>query len=186
MCPDSDDTSPAPSGSGVLGNGTDAVYDRVEYQYNRQGQQTQVKDQNQTVHDYLFDAAGRLAEDEVTTLGTGVDGAVRKIAYGYEERGMLNKVTSKQADGTVVDEVLREYNDWGLLTKEYQSHSGPVDADQNGTPDAGVPVVEYLYEDAANPTRLTGMVYPNGRELTYDYAAGADDALGRVTAILDD
>ena len=99
MCPDSDDTSPLPpgegqgeggQGSGVLGNGTDAAYDRVEYQYNREGQQTQVKDQNQTVHDDVFDALGRQTADKVT-LAEGnphdIDDRVLRIERSYEARG---------------------------------------------------------------------------------------------------
>ena len=63
--PDSDDVA------NPLGNGVDGVYDRVEYKYNRQGERTEKKDQNGTVHAFVFDNLGRLLHDRVTTLGTG-------------------------------------------------------------------------------------------------------------------
>ena len=44
--PDSDDVADP------LGNGVDGIYDRVEYRYNRQGERTEKKDQNGTVHVY--------------------------------------------------------------------------------------------------------------------------------------
>jgi hypothetical protein len=80
-----------------------ATYDRVEYQYNRQGQQIQVKDQNQTVHDYLFDRLGRLATDKVTVLpGSGVDASMLRIDRTDEERGMLEKVRAPHRPSKVV------------------------------------------------------------------------------------
>ena len=50
------------------------------------------------------------------------------------------------------------------------------------------PTVQYQYANgASNSTRLTGVTYPNGRRLSYLYgsAGGADDAVGRVTGIVD-
>ena len=58
--PDSDDTADP------LGNGDDGIYDRVEHCYNRQGERTQKKDQNDTVHVYDYDLLGRPVEDHVT------------------------------------------------------------------------------------------------------------------------
>ena len=111
--PDSDDVADP------LGNGVDGVYDRVEYKYNRQGQRTEKKDQNGTVHAFVFDNLGRLLHDRVTTLGTDIDGAVRRTSTTYEVRGMREKVTSYDnatvGSGSVVNEVLYEYNDLGML-----------------------------------------------------------------------
>ena len=46
------------------------------------------------------------------------DDAVLRIERGYEVRGMLESLTSYDAarGGNVVDQVLREFNDWGLLS----------------------------------------------------------------------
>jgi hypothetical protein len=83
--PDSDDTT-------SLGDGIDETYDRVEYQYNRLGQTVWTKDQNEMVHEYAFDDVGRQTDDKVTTLGTNVDGTVRRISREYEVRGMVASV----------------------------------------------------------------------------------------------
>ena len=72
--PDSDDVADP------LGNGTDGIYDRIEFKYNRQGEVTEIKDQNETVHAFDYDKLGRRIHDRVTTLGSGVDGAVRRIS----------------------------------------------------------------------------------------------------------
>src|SRR5205085_1184234 len=68
--------------------------DRVTFKYNRQGEVTEVTDQAGTVHAYDYDGLGRLSQDRVTALGTGIDGAVRRIATSYEVRGSVERLTS--------------------------------------------------------------------------------------------
>src|SRR5438552_3209253 len=80
--PDSDDTS------SPLGNGSDGIYDRVEFKYNRVGEVKEKKDQLQTVHTLDYDALGRFAHDRITTLASGVDNAVLRVSRTYEVRGM--------------------------------------------------------------------------------------------------
>jgi YD repeat-containing protein len=175
--PDSDNTADP------LGDGPSGVYDRVEYAYNRAGQVVGKTDQNGTVHQFVYDGLGRLSQDCVTAVGNGIDSAVLSIACGYEVRGILQSLTSYDnatpAAGNVVNDVQLLYNAFGQLTADYQSHSGPVDM-------ASTPSVGYNYEDGSSGTiRRTGVVYPNGRLVGYQYAAGADDAFNRVTAIVD-
>jgi hypothetical protein len=75
-----------------LGNGADGIYDRVEHTHNRQGEPKETKDQNGTVHAFDRDKVGcngyggRISgsgvsspQDRVATLGTNIDGAVRRI-----------------------------------------------------------------------------------------------------------
>jgi hypothetical protein len=52
--------------------------DRVEYKYNRLGEVREIKDQIGTVRVLQYDKLGRELHDRVTTLGSGVDGAVRR------------------------------------------------------------------------------------------------------------
>jgi len=180
--PDSDDTTDP------LGDGNDTLYDRVELKYNRQGEVTERKDQNGTVHEYLYDALGRQTADKVTTVGTGVDGAVRRIERSYEVRGMLEKTTSYDAatGGNAVNEVVFEYSSASLLAKEYQEHSGAKDGN---TLYAG-----YNYDTTASAgvfstsLRPTSVRYPNGRlvHFTYGAAGEANDAMSRLAAINDD
>ena len=74
MYPDSDDTENI--SSNILQNGSDGIADRVEFQYNRLGERVWKKDQNGSIHTYEYDNLGRVIHDRITTLGSGVDGAV--------------------------------------------------------------------------------------------------------------
>ncbi len=161
------------------------LYDRVEYKYDRQGEVTEMEDQNQTVHDYTYDNLGRQISDSVT-LPSGnpadIDTSVMRIEDGYNVRGQLETVTSYDAatGGNVVNQVEYAYNDAGLVSREYQEHQGAVDQNTLYT--------EYDYAGASQGYRPTAVEYPNGRVIHYTYGAtgSADDNLNRVAAICDD
>jgi hypothetical protein len=70
--------------------------------------------------------------------------------------------------------VQRKFNDFGQLIEEWQSHSGAVNT-------SSTPNVQYTYTEgaSANNSRLTSLVYPDGKVLNYNYASGVDDALSR-------
>ena len=170
-------------------NGPKGVYDRVEYRYNRQGERTEKKDQNGTIHEFEFDKLGRPLHDRVTTLGAGVDGAVRRLSREYEVRGMLARAASYDnatvGSGSVVNDVTFEFDSLALLTKEYQEHSGA----KGGS----TPYVGYNYDTTAagglftKGSRRTSVRYPNGRLVFYDYASAGStaDAINRTDAIKD-
>src|SRR5262249_28645435 len=83
--------------------------------------------------------------------------------------------------GNVVNQVQRDFNGLGQLTKEYQAHSGTVNT---GT----TPKVQYAYSEmsgGANHSRLTSMTYPNGKVLNYNYTATIDAAISRLTSLSD-
>ena len=145
----------------------------------RQVDPIEVKDQNGTVHAYVYDGLGRQTADKITTVGTGVDDSVRRIARMYEVRGMTEHITSYDAasDGNVVNDVLREYDTLGRMTKEYQEHSGAKDDNTL--------YVETAYENMATALRPTLIRYPNGRQLFFDYSGTDDNRLNRLTKILD-
>jgi len=160
--------------------------DRITFSYNRQGQSVGMRDQNGTVHAYDYDLLGRPTQDRVTTLGSGVDGAVRRIGTTYEVRGMKATITSYDnatvGSGNVLNECQFVYNDFGQLTTEYQSHSGTVNVSMT-------PKVQYTFADgSSNTIRPTGLVYPNGRALTYAYggAGSISDRSSRIASIIDD
>lgn len=158
--------------------------DLVKYKYNRQGQVIEMTDQNGTVHAYDFDKLGRQTQDRVTTLASGVDGAVRRIGSTYEVRGLREKLTTYDTaaigSGSVLNEVQNAYNDFGQLISQYQEHSGAV---STGTS----PQVQYAHASgSANHIRSTSMTYPNGRIVRYEYSSGADDNLSRFSYLADD
>ena len=181
--PDSDDTT-------ALGNGTDGVYDRVELKYNIQGNLIEKKDQLATVHTYEYDDNGRRTHDRVTTVGTGVDNAVLRVSTTYDIRGLVDKLTSYDnatvGSGSVVNEIVSEYDDLGLLSKEYQEHEGAKDANTlyvGYNRDTTVASGEYT-----KGLRLKSVRYPNARlvHTTYSTSGTTPDATNRLDAIKDD
>lgn len=169
-----DDTDP-------LDDGVDGEFERIEYDYNRQANVVAMTDPNGTVHQYEMDKLGRLAEDQVTTFASHIDDTVKRIALSYDVRGLTDKVSSYDTAtgaGTVLNEVVFEYDDFGNLAKDKQAHGGAVDG---STPEVG-----YAYENGSdNNTRRTSITYPNGRQLDYGYGAtnGENDLLSRVGSL---
>ncbi len=151
------------------------------YTYNALGQVTSMTDRDGNVHQYTYDVLGRLTADAVTTLGSGVDGSVRRIEYGYDALGNVSLITSYDAasGGSIVNQVLDVYTSLGQLTAEYQSVSGAVDTDTT-------PAVQYAYD--ATTGRLTSITYPDGYVLDYNYGSSGslDDSISRLASISDE
>jgi RHS repeat-associated protein len=153
------------------------------YTYNALGEVATATDRNGTVHTYSRDVLGRLTSDAVTTLGSGVDGAVRRLETAYDAQGNAYRFTGYDAAsaGNVVNQVQRSFNGLGQLTAEYQSHAGAVNT-------ATTPSVGYSYTEmagGANNSRPTALTYPSGRVLSYNYASGLDDSISRLSSISD-
>jgi RHS repeat-associated protein len=161
--PDSDDI-PSP-----LGNGPDAVYDRVEYTYDYASRRSTIKDQRATVRTWNYDATtGRLTSEAVTTLGTGVDGAVQRKEYAYDGVSRLLTATSYSAPsgGTVVNEVKYTYDGYWNAIKREENHAGVVGG--------GTPSYQVAYADGGAPAkyvRPSSMTYPNGGIVYVNYQA---------------
>ncbi|MDB5295746.1 MAG: repeat-associated core domain protein, partial [Phycisphaerales bacterium] len=161
-----------------------ASTDKEQYTYDAAGAAKTFTDRNGTVHTYGYDVLGRTLTDAVTTLATGVDGAVRRLQTAYDTQGNAALLTSYDAatGGNVVNQVARAFNGLGQLTTEYQAHAGAV------SPPA-TPTVQYAYTEmasGANHSRLTGMTYPDGRVLRYEYNSGLDSNISRVSTLADD
>ena len=163
---------------------TTASPDRQVMAYNRQGELKGKKDQMGSVHTIDYDLLGRLLNDRITTLGTGVDGAVLRVSYTYEVRGMVENVTSYNnatvGSGIVVNDVLNVYNYFSQLSELYQSHSGAASTSSPG--------VQYAYANgSANTVRATSLIYPSGRVLNYHYgtSGGTNDLLSRIGSLID-
>jgi len=145
------------------------------------GQQKTKTDRNGNVHTYSFDVLGRMTADAVTTLGSGVNGAIRRIEIAYDGQGNGYLLTSYDAAtaGNIVNQVQQTFNGLGQLMIEYQSHSGAVVI-------ATTPKVQYAYSEmagGANHSRLTSMTYPNGMALTSNYASGLDTTISRLSSL---
>ena len=153
------------------------------YGYNTLGQMVSKTDRNGSTHAYRYDVLGRQTADAVTALGAGVDGQVLRLETAYDTGGRPFQYTSydNPVAGHIVNQVRQDYNGLGQLITEYQAHGGAVDT-------TTTPKVQYAYSEmagGANHSRLVSMTYPNGRVLAYDYAAGVDDAISRLTSQAD-
>ena len=139
------------------------------------------------MHQYDYDNLGRMIHDRVTDVGTGVDTAVRRISTVYNINGQVERLTSWDnpavGDGSIVNEIRYEYNQYGLLGKEY---SNPVGG-------AGMlKYTQYFYDASksgeyfTNGLRLIGITYPSGSTVTYSYGqiGLADDLLNRPVSVL--
>ncbi len=162
---------------------TAPAFDVVTYTYNRLGQPASLTDQNGTIHEFDYDLLGRLIHDRVTTLGDGVDDHVQRLSITYEVRGLVASLTSHDdpapGNGAILNEVLREYNEFGQVTTSYQAHGGSVNT-------STTPKVAYDYANGSNNTiRPTELVYPNGRTIAFGYSGTTAGALSRVGSLSD-
>jgi RHS repeat-associated protein len=138
-------------------------------------------------HSYSYDVLGRLTADAATVLGDMVDRSVQRLEVAYDTAGRPYLFTSYNAAsaGSIVNQVQRVYNGLSQWTTEYQAHGGAVDT-------GATPSVQYVYSELGvgpqsyvNHSRLTSLIYPNGRQLNYTYASGLDDRISRLTSLSD-
>ena len=155
------------------------------YSYDALGEVTADTDRNGNTHTYTYDILGRQISDAVTTLGSGVDGTVRRINTAYDTGGRPYLYTSyaDTAGTTIVNQVEQLYNGLGQLTTEYQSVAGAVNTQTT-------PNVQYAYSFVStsggpNHSRLVSMTYPNGRVVSYNYNSGVDDRISRLSSLSD-
>ncbi len=147
------------------------------------GQVLTTLDRNGTKHVFKYDVLGRVIADTVAMRGTAIDNSVRRMEVAYDAQGNAATMStySDVKGGSIVNQVQRAFNGLGQLTTEYQSHSGAVVT-------TSTPKVGYTYADPTlgnNGARQTGMVYPNGRALTYNYDSGVDNNISRLSSISD-
>ena len=150
------------------------------YTYDALGDQTTYTDRNGTTHAYSYDALGRLTSDQVTVFGSGVDQTVDKLGYTYTDAGELATATSYDQYGNIVNQTSDTYDGFGQLASEAQAVTGAV---TTSTP-SSTPTVGYTY-DANEGDRQTGLVYPDGRTVSYNYAGTLDGAVSRLSSISD-
>ena len=153
------------------------------YTVNALGQTVTATDRDGSVHTYGYDVLGRLVSDAVTTLGAGVDGSVRRVEYAYDGQGNPYLFTSYDAasGGNVVNQVKREFDGLGQMTVEFQAHDGIAGSEATTS-------VRYAYAQmagGANNSRLTSITYTNGKVVNFNYAAGLDDSISRLSSISD-
>ncbi len=189
ILPDSDDTfNQAGSPGSKFGNGIDGTYDRVEYTYDYASRKLTWKLQDLlTIHTYNYDSVGRLLSDVATTLGNGIDGAIRRIQYGYETSDLGRVLTvgsySATSGGTLRNEVRYSYDGWGQEKKCEQGHEGTA----TGAPSFQKTFVDGAVSGEAKYVRQSSVTYPNARIVYTNYpASGVGDKLSRPDNIAND
>ena len=131
-----------------------------------------------------YDVLGRQTADAVTTLGSGVNGTVRRLttAYNSDDPPYLYTSYNAAVGGTIVNQVEDVYDGLGQLTGEYQEQAGAVNTSTSAE-------VQYAYTQMSggqNNSRLTQMVYPNGRTIDDVLQHRPGQLISRLSAIADD
>lgn len=192
---------PLEAAAGGLGAGDAGINDndyKVRYAYNRQGERRSMIDQNGTQHVYEQDASGRVVADRVEVLGTGIDGAVRRIETDYDGFGRTSMVRSMSAvngvSGVVIDEVGYTYTPLWNIEEFRQDHTGSLEM-SGGVPLGDTGIVQYAYEttydgaNGLNHNRVSNVTYPfeTAATVTYGYQAGmstdANDRISRIVSV---
>jgi len=134
--------------------GASSSTEKDSFTYDQLGQIATFTDRNGSVHTYAYDVLGRQISDAITTLGAGVNGAVRRIETAYDSQGNAYLLTSYDAanGGGIVNQVQREFNGLGQLTREWQATNGAVNT-------STTPSVQYAYSFSA-----TGSLNHSGGE----------------------
>ena len=159
--------------------------DVVSFAYDAQGREVYKKDQGGNIIETDYDENGRATQKRVTTLGSGFDGAVRRIMTTYDALGRTSLVTQYDnatvGSGSVVDEVGYTYDEWGNVSKFKQDRNSAISGDEY--------TVSYAWAKATtgrNTLRKTSVTLPSGATYGYNYRSrdGLHDAeVSRVTDI---
>ena len=163
--------------------------DVVSFGYDGQGREVYKKDQAGNIIETDYDDSGRPTQKRVTTLASGFDGAIRRIATAYDTLGRSSTViqydNATVGSGTAQDGVKWTYDDWSNVEKYEEDRDSAVTGGGNQY------ATSYTYEKATtgrNTVRRITSTLPGGRALTYQYRASSglhDGATSRVTAIID-
>ncbi len=169
--------------------------DEVYFGYNRLGEIIRGEDQNSTVHEYDYDLAGRLIEDEVTSFGTNIDQAVDRITATYDIANRQFSVISEYTPTTTTRNAVRiEFDELGALKEMVQDPDGALTFSM-GSPTGttySVPVtMSTANVGSGNYHRPASWDYPDGTTLEIEYfeaggSAGLDDAISRVRNLVFD
>jgi len=154
--------------------------DVVTLAYNAQGQEIYRMDQVGGEIETDYDTGGRLTAKHVTTVGSGLDSAVRRVGLTYTSLGQVAAVTQYDdpTAGSAVDQVKYAYDDWGPVST--------IEEDFNGTVGGGGDEQDVTFAYAKNTggrntVRRTSVTIP-GQTVTLDYdsASSINDDASRV------
>ncbi|HLP85567.1 MAG TPA: hypothetical protein VK157_14555, partial [Phycisphaerales bacterium] len=170
----------------------------VTFAYNAAGQQIGTTDQSGNTITTTYDNLGRETSRAVSTLASGFNGDVRRIETAYDStRGLVQTVTQYNAAsaGSVTDQVLYLYDDWGNNTHFYQDVDSAMNV-ASGASSSGRAsfLVQNTYAKVSSSgtapmLRRTVQASPwftgSSREIVYGYgtAGGINDSASRVETV---
>jgi YD repeat-containing protein len=163
--------------------------DVVSFAYNAQSQENWKSDQGGNVIQTDFDMLGHTTQKRVTTLGSGFDGAILRIATIFDNLGRVSELVQYDnatvGSGTAQDGVRYTYDDWSNVSVYEEDRNSEVTngGDQYAT--------SYTWSKATNgryTLRKTAMTMPDSRAITYTYRTSGglhDDEASRVSTVVD-
>ncbi|MFO0981643.1 MAG: hypothetical protein U1E76_07810 [Planctomycetota bacterium] len=145
------------------------------------------KDQAGNIVELDYDDSGRETQKRVSTLASGFDGALRRIAKTYTSLGQELLVTKYDnatvGSGSVVNEVRTTYDDWGNVEKYEEDRDSAVAGGGNDYE------VSYTYAKATtgrNTIRRADATLPSGNVITYEnLSTNNDDKASRLSRLKD-
>jgi RHS repeat-associated protein len=163
--------------------------DEVNFAYNAQNQEIWKGDQGGNVIETDYDTLGHQTQKRVTTLGSGFDGAILRMASTFDSLGRASEVVQYDnatvGSGTAQDGVKYSYDDWGNVATYEEDRNSAVTGggDQYAT--------SYTWAKATNgryTLRKSAMTMPDSRAITYTYRTSGglhDDEESRVSTVVD-
>ncbi len=157
------------AGTAVSSGSTSDLQYKVRFAYNQLGEVRGVQDQNQTIHAFTRDAAGRVLTDTATVAsGSPIDDDIDRIGFAYSALGQLSTVTSYRVSGstaTAANQVQYLYNANQLLENLVQDPDGAVTTSGSGTSLVGTGnsrtvLHQYVSSTTANYLRPSSLTYP--------------------------
>lgn len=150
--------------------------------YNRQGNTASRTDPNGSIREFTYDKLGQPVDDTATTIGSGVDDALRRVSISYNNQQLRDTVTTYSDIGggsaNVINQVQFEYDAFGNVTADRQEHDGEVDT--------STATVSYGFTDgSSNLLRRTSMTIPSGSQVdvAYGTSGSIDDVFNRVSSL---
>jgi RHS repeat-associated protein len=155
---------------------TSSGTNQVKLACNVDGSLSQKTDQRGVVIAYAYTNNRLLNIESVSTLPTGVDGAVQSIAHTYDNLNRPQDITSYASTGgtgTVVNDLqYAYYNGTNKVATAYQEHKGAVNTSTtlNVQDTYDTTTTGSIY---SNQLRLQTEVHPNSRAIYYDYGSSS-------------
>lgn len=156
--------------------------DKVQFGYNRIGEQLAVQDQNGTKRSYQYDVMGRLESESVVAAAPEIDQAIMQKRTQYDEFGRIAIIESFDTIGGTlpVNGVSYTYD---------PATNDLVQLDQTVDNNSITKTLKWVYDSAGystengNRKRLQHIEYPDGTQYSPEFGVSesSDDLVNRIS-----